>query len=287
VNIITMPEGPEVKITADGLRNEIINHSLTNIFVTEASRYYKKPLKHFNDINYPVKINDVYSKGKKIIIEGRDDLDEPITFISALAMEGSWKLHPGKHAGIELHVGEYKISQSVKKLESKILYFHDTRHFGSFDICFTQDEIDFVLKGVGPDLLNGDVSFEDYKSVISQSKLGHKEICWFMMEQKFFSGVGNYLLAEILYACKILPTRILKDLSAKDKNNLWHYSRKLLKESYESGGLTIATYFSMKGEKGVFDTKVYMRKTDPLGNPVVTGTFSNKRTSHYVPAVQI
>jgi RNA polymerase sigma-70 factor (ECF subfamily) len=26
--------------------------------------------------------------------------------------------------------------------------------------------------------------------------LSHKEICWFMMEQKFFSGVGNYLLSE-------------------------------------------------------------------------------------------
>jgi formamidopyrimidine-DNA glycosylase len=107
-----------------------------------------------------------------------------------------------------------------------------------------------------------------------------------MMEQKFFSGVGNYLLAEILYACKILPTRLLKDLSDKDKYNLWFYSKKLLKDSYESGGLTIATYFSMTGEKGIFDHKVYMRKTDPLGNPVFTAVFSNKRTSHYVPAVQ-
>lgn len=276
-----MPEGPEVKITADGLRNEILNRSLTNIFVTEASRYYKNTLKHFNEINYPVKITDVYSKGKKIIIKSIDDLGESITFISALAMEGSWKLHPGKHAGIELHL----ISDTITK--PKILYFHDTRHFGSFDICFNQDEIDFVLKSVGPDLLSENVSFEEYNSIISQNKLGHKEICWFMMEQKFFSGVGNYLLAEILYACKILPTRLLKDLNYKDKNNLWYYSLKLLRESYESGGLTIATYFSMKGEKGVFDTKVYMRKTDPFGNPVITGTFSNKRTSHYVPNIQI
>ena len=107
-----------------------------------------------------------------------------------------------------------------------------------------------------------------------------------MMEQKFFSGVGNYLLAEILYACKILPTRLLKNLSKSDKYNLWFQSRKLLKESYESGGLTIATYFSMSGEKGIFDTKVYMREKDTFGNPVYTGVFSNKRNSHFVPAIQ-
>jgi formamidopyrimidine-DNA glycosylase len=277
-----MPEGPEVKITADGLRSEILNLKLYNIKINESSRYYTRDMKNLDDIVYPVKINSVYSKGKKIIIEGRDDYDNPITFISALAMEGSWKLHTGKHAGIELHF-KTKVENQILQ---KILYFHDTRHFGTFDICMNQDEIDFVLKSVGPDLLNEDVHFDLYNSVISKENLGHKEICWFMMEQKYFSGVGNYLLAEILYECKILPTRLLKNLNNLDKYNLWYNSKKLLKSSYESGGLTIATYFSMSGEKGIFDTKVYMRDKDPFGNPVITGVFSNKRNSHYVPAIQ-
>lgn len=274
-----MPEGPEVRITADGIRAEILNNKITKILITEASRYYKNlyngSLEHFEDLTFPLLVKDVYSRGKKIIIETLTNDKTPIVFISALAMEGSWKLHSGKHAGIELHFPD------------KILYFHDTRHFGSFDICFTKEEIKNVMKFVGPDLLNEEVSFEEYDYIISQEKLGHKEICWFMMEQKFFSGVGNYLLAEILYACKILPTRLLKNLTYEDKYNLWFQSVKLLKESYHSGGLTIATYFSMKGERGVFDTKVYMKNKDPLGNPVFTSTFSNKRTSHFVPNVQV
>lgn len=290
-----MPEGPEVKITADGLRSEILYHKLSKIVFNEASRYHnvvqKGGFKNQNNIYFPMKISDVYSKGKKIIIEAYDDYDRLITFISALGMEGSWKLYTGKHAGIELHFTEYiyrdTLNNKTIKYEPKILYFHDTRHFGTFDICVNQDEIDFVLKSVGPDLLNDNVSFEQYDDVITQEKLSHKEICWFMMEQKFFSGIGNYLLAEILYACKILPTRLLKDLSSEDVYNLWFNSRKLIKESYESGGLTIATYFSMSGEKGIFDTKVYGKSKDPLGNPVYTGTFSNRRTSHYVPAIQV
>jgi formamidopyrimidine-DNA glycosylase len=291
-----MPEGPEVKITADGLKAEILNHKLSRIVFNEASRYHsvaqKGNFKNQNNIRFPMKISDVYSKGKKIIIVAYDDYDRPIVFISALGMEGSWKLYPGKHSGIELHFTEYTYYDHLKspigiKYESKILYFHDTRHFGTFDICMNQNEIDFVLKSVGPDLLNDDVSFEQYDEVITQERIYHKEICWFMMEQKFFSGVGNYLLAEILYACRILPTRLLRDLTAEDIYNLWFNSRKLIRESYESGGLTIATYFSMKGEKGIFDTKVYGKSRDPLGNPVYTGTFSNGRTSHYVPGVQI
>jgi len=106
------------------------------------------------------------------------------------------------------------------------------------------------------------------------------------MEQKFFSGVGNYILAEVLYECKILPTRLLKDLSSEDKYNLWFYSRKILKDSYQYGGVTISTYFGMNGERGIFRVKVYGQKYDPYGNPVSTGVFSNNRTSHFVPNVQ-
>jgi formamidopyrimidine-DNA glycosylase len=285
-----MPEGPEVKITADGLRSEILNHKLSKIIFNESSRYFKfakiGEVKNQNNVYFPMKISDVYSKGKKIIIEAYDDFDNLTTFISALGMEGSWKLYSGKHAGIELHFSEYIDRTKSIKYDSKILYFHDTRHFGTFDICTNQNEIDFVLKSVGPDLLSESVSFDEYDQIITQDKLGHKEICWFMMEQKFFSGVGNYLLAEILYACKILPTRFLRDLTNEDIYNLWFNSCKLIRESYESGGLTIATYFSMSGEKGIFDTKVYGKSTDPLGNPVYTGTFTNNRTSHYVPAIQ-
>jgi len=298
-----MPEGPEVKITSDGIRSEILGYELIGIEINSSTRYYKNGLKNLEDLDYPIKIDKVYSKGKKILIKGKDKRYNTITFISALAMEGSWKLYPGKHSGIELYFrllnpalapllnpalapSESQEPYNQYKVEYKVLYFHDTRHFGSFDICLNKEEEDFVMKFVGPDLLNEDVSFEQYQSIISKENLKEKEICWFMMEQKFLSGVGNYLLAEILYACKILPTRLLKNLSETDKYNLWFFSCKLLKDSYEAGGLTISTYFSMNGEKGIFDNKVYMREKDPLGNPVITGTFTNKRTSHYVPAIQ-
>ena len=269
-----MPEGPEVKIMADGLRSYIVGLYINNIVVTHASRYYKTGLKNLEITPFPLLVCEVVSKGKKIIIDCQTMDGVHIYLISALGMEGSWRLNGGKHAWIEVYAGE------------RILYFHDTRHFGTFNICHTQEEVNFVLKDVGPDLLSESVSFEDYDSVISRSKLGHKEVCWFMMEQKYFSGVGNYLLAEILYASRILPTRSLSSLSYEEKYSLWYNSVNLIREAYEQGGLTIATYRSMNGDKGIFETKVYGKSYDPLGNPVYRETFSNGRTSHYCPNVQ-
>jgi formamidopyrimidine-DNA glycosylase len=270
-----MPEGPEVRITAEALNEQMQYDSINYIYINPSSRYYKSGIKNQYSISYPIYINYVKSKGKKIIIDGTDNDGNNIIFVSALAMEGNWKLYSGKHSGIELHM-----------TSGKTLYFHDTRHFGTFHICMTDSEFNFVMKDVGPDLLNDYVSFEDYNYVISKNKLGHKEICWFLMEQKFFSGVGNYIMAEILYESGILPTRKLCDLSDSEKYSIWENSVRILQASYECGGHTIATYFSMNGSSGTYPCKCYGRNYDPYGNKVYRSTFSNGRTSHYVPDVQ-
>jgi len=195
--------------------------------------------------------------------------------INALGMEGSWKPYSGKHAGIELECSS-----------GETLYFHDTRHFGTFHVCREESEYNFVMKDVGPDLLNDDVPFEDYSYKIRNNRIKNKEICSFMMDQSYFSGIGNYLLAEILYECRILPTRKLKDLSDDEVYSLWSNSIDIINQAYNANGKTIRTYFSMSDEAGTFECKCYGQQYDPEGRPVYTGTFSNGRTSHYVPDYQ-
>ena len=270
-----MPEGPEVRVTAEAINNEIAGDYITYIQVNKSSRYHKSGINNHYCVSYPLEVSSVDSKGKKIRFHCYDNDGNSITIISALAMEGNWKLYSGKHAGIELHMES-----------GKVLYFHDTRHFGTFHICVNDDEYDFVMKDVGPDLLNEDISFEEFDEVISRYKLGKKEICWFLMEQKFFSGVGNYLLAEILYASRVLPYRTLNTLSEDEKYDIWSNTTRLIRESYESGGMTIATYFSMDGSPGSFSCVCYGNKYDPNGYPILRGTFSNGRTSWYCPDMQ-
>lgn len=269
-----MPEGPEVRIMADGLENCLRYTNIKNIRVTPASKYHRLGLKNLPRLQYPLYVYKVTSKGKKIIIDCGD-----VTLVSALGMEGKWRKEGGKHAGLII---EYDYDG-----DDRCLYFHDSRHFGNFDICMNDTEFNHTMKDVGPDLLSDDVSLSEYRNKILQKNLKNKEVCWFMMEQKYFSGIGNYLMAEILYECRIMPNRLIKDLSDDDIENMWDASIRIIRESYKYGGLTISTYSDIDGNSGVYDHKVYGKKYDPYGNPVKTSTFSNGRTSHYVPALQV
>jgi formamidopyrimidine-DNA glycosylase len=94
-----MPEGPEVRITADGLNSVMSGDSIIDIVITNKSRYYGKDVRNLYDVSYPIYINSVSSRGKKILING-----DGITIISSLGMEGKWRTYGGKHAGIELHM---------------------------------------------------------------------------------------------------------------------------------------------------------------------------------------
>jgi DNA-formamidopyrimidine glycosylase len=278
-----MPEGPEVKSVAVSLNNKISKLYINDIIIDELSRYYKNPslVDSLSKIIFPLHILKVYSKGKKILFECSDANKLKIYLVSALAMSGRWQYFKGKHSGIQMNLTSTKAGEIKYKL-----YFDDQRHFGSL-VVVHESELSKILKNVGPDLLSEDVSFCDYRDVINLPRLKKKQICWFLLQQKYFSGVGNWIRAEILYECKIAPNRKLEDLSETDVKNLYHWSIKILKDAYNVKGLTISNYIDPEGNYGTYNVKVYMRKHDPLGHKVVTSVFSDKRTIHWVPEVQV
>jgi formamidopyrimidine-DNA glycosylase len=270
-----MPEGPEVRITADGLDRITRYNNIHSIEVTEKSRYHREGITHLYDVTYPLLVNEVTSRGKKIIFNCLDYNGYSVTLVSALGMEGKWRTYDGKHAGIRLYLND-----------GVIVYFHDTRHFGTFDICMSNDEYHFVMKSVGPDLMRDNISYDDYYSVIKRKRLGNKDVYCFLMDQSYFSGIGNYLAAEALYASQILPDRTLGSLSNDEVYRLYWNSLELIQSSYDSGGMTISTYFDLDDKPGSFTCKCYGRRYDPEGREIVKRTFSNGRTSWYCPDYQ-
>ena len=109
------------------------------------------------------------------------------------------------------------------------------------------------------------------------------------MDQSIIAGVGNYLKAEILYASKISPHRICESLTDKDIFRICANTNRIMRISYESGGATILTYKDEDGKPGTFSRRfmVYNQASDPLGNQVVRETTKDKRTTHWVPSIQI
>ena len=287
-----MPEGPEVRRMAESLQARLAGKSIFRITITEKSRYSKNGLSLFDRLKYPLEINQIVSRGKRIIFHCHhlDLLTQactPFWLVSFLGMEGRWQFVRGSHSGIEVQIGHTIYTRPILRVRETTVYFNDTRHFGALIICTSEAELQASFSRIGPDLLADTITLEQYRVVARQKGLVNKEVAWFLMEQKYFSGVGNYLKAEILYASRLHPGRIMNTLTDTDLEKLYTSTLSIIHDSYRNGGLTIATYSDANGVIGKYQRKIYNKTVDPLGNPIIRQEFSDKRTTHWVPMLQV
>lgn len=296
-----IPEGVECELGAGEIRNfirQIDCKTIIGISWDEGSKYssrYKGKRKDLKGLEYaklPLTVERVFSIGKLIIMKCMNVEKEIIYGLFHLGMTGKFvfgKESKTKHSNLWIKFGDPK---SAYKEVSRF-YFTDARKFGSFSIYKNLTE---VLKKNGPCLMAAAlIKYKRDESVVpeyaatkqlwnialSRSK-SNKPISEFMMEQKYVSGIGNYLRAEILYACKIEPKRCIRDLSDDNKDLLYEKSLEIIFSSWNSKGPS-KKYF----KDGSFQLKVYSRKFDSFGNPVVTYVDAKNRVVHYVPAVQV
>lgn len=283
-----MPEGPEVRCVAESLNRHLSGKQLINFGLTEKSRYHAKgQFKGMHLLGFNLHLQSVNVRGKRIIFIFRTHTGQLIYMLSFLGMEGHWLQYPTQHTAFWMMFGNVRSIDTHDIITGhKVFYYEDSRHFGSLDVFSDLSELAKALKNVGPDLLNEDVPIDLYRKTLRNSRIASKEIAWFMLEQKYFSGVGNYLRSEILYEAKIAPHRLIGTLTEEEIQLLHYISIKVLHEAYKCHGLTIASYVDPDGIKGTYVPKVYQQAMDPLGNSVSTVTLSDGRTTHWVPNVQ-
>ena len=70
------------------------------------------------------------------------------------------------------------------------------------------------LKKLGFDWLSNTPSFEEFLFLVSKTRKT-RPICKFLMDQTKTAGIGNYILAEVLYASKIHPFAQCGDIEDK------------------------------------------------------------------------
>lgn len=295
---IKMPEGPEVRTIVDVLSEKMVGSTIWSISWDESSKFssYLSSLPYLKYI-FPASIDGVFCKGKQIFFKLTSIVYSKIFYInSTLGMEGKWYFQSGesyekkqKHSNLWFNLYEKTLPDNSCKniicIYPYKAYFDDTRHFGNFTL---QSEYEFNEKwnSIGPDLLAEDIPLNVWTKAFLQKRRQHMQICVFLMNQNYFSGIGNYLKSEILYRCRILPDRTLGSLSDIDVSNLLKHSQETIRESYASKGLTIRSYWDPNGNKGTFKRVVYQKETDPFGNKVISGKFKDGRTSFFVPQLQ-
>lgn len=243
-----MPEGPEVRNIA-----RILNIRLAgaNLILINKERIERR-------------IVEVACHGKLIIF-----VLEDLYLTSTLGMTGSWVFEKKKGYRAVL-------STSLGKV-----YFVDQRGFGKLDLV-NEEGLRKKLNKLGVDLLEaslaGGIEDEEWLALIPKSK---KKICTFLLEQDCICGIGNYLRAEILYAAKISPFRLLNSLTREELLKLKRSCLSIIQRAYISNGLTIKNYADPEGRKGEFVCKLYGRKRDPLDQEVKKEKVGG-RTIYYV-----
>jgi formamidopyrimidine-DNA glycosylase len=229
----------------------------------------------------------VFSKGKKIFIKILLDNGREIYLASFLGMEGHWLYKKAKYSTITMHLGILKkIGNKLLDISNKNIYYDDSCKFGFLKILGTEEEFNDEYNVMGPDYLSGDITYEIFKTKIQSTRIVNKYITSFLLEQKWFSGIGNYLKSEILWLACISPHRLIGTLLDEEIELLYKSIMEIIIESYNKGGLTISTYKGPNGELGLYEPLAYKRKIDNNGDIIIAEKIGDDRNTYWCPTRQ-
>jgi len=287
-----MPEGVEVCLTALFLKHEFEGKELTE-FKVIGGRYSRHKLDGIELLNNKFVIEEINSKGKLLWFKLVGN--ETLYLFNKFGLEGMWSFVRNKHSGVMMKIGD------------DVIYYNDSRNFGSFLVSKVYDE------NLAPDFLKNEFA-DDW---ILGTRLEKRKIVEVLMDQRGLgSGLGNYLVAEILYHVGISPYTLLVDISkdaqlsskllqsikyitklaflrsnvgyiARFDDRIKKYIAKLRKEIENDSNHEYNFHKDVVLGDDVFQFNVYRRKYDLLGNKVKADKIIQNRTTYWVPDVQV
>lgn len=287
-----MPEGPEVTTITNGLAALLVGNEITDIFITDKSRYHKRAPDGFTsfmvDVHNPlitVKVTEITNKGKFIYWR----FSNGWVLFQTLGMSGGWYHMPKSHTGIQL---DYTID-TPHRTDNASLYFNDQRRFATLKWIAplnAKKELNKKLTEIGPDMLNKPPPFAEFLAIMRRPRNKARTINRIITDQKQISGVGNYLRSEILYASRINPHRTIESLSDNDIKTIYNATKDKILASYKTGGASIQHYSDVDNKKGTysFHMAVYKKKTDPNGRKVKMEKIAGDgQSTYWVPDYQV
>lgn len=271
-----MPELPEVALTAIKLNERIGGTKLHQINI-KGGRYLKhgKPeglieLEH----RFPCTIEEVDFHGKLLTMKLKDSAGKDWWMWNTFGMSGGWKSKQSKHGHVEFVT------------DAGNFYYTDARNFGTIKFTDSLQKTEDKIATKGPNHIKEEISDDLFKQRIQMA--GDKNICKVLMDQRYISGIGNYIKAEVLYRCKISPHRTTGSLTDEEFSLLNKYTNEVIWGSFYKGGATLRSYLGLDFDKGnyVFHFKVYGRSKCDNGYKVIREETPDGRTTHWVKEIQ-
>lgn len=231
-----MPELPEVETIRYQLASALPFNIDACFFSPLASRLIKQL--DFDPTGFC--ITQIKRHAKWLIFE----LQPEGIILSHLGMSGSWRISQqpiqDKHKHIEF------IDQTQKSL--KYLSYIDPRRFGHFYILSNNN---FKKKQSSFDIDITSPHFDENHIAELFFKFPKRIIKSFLLDQKAFPGIGNYMASEICARSGILPMRRAGELEARDIIKIKAAIALVVKEAIETNGTTFGGgYRDANGAKG-------------------------------------
>ena len=277
-----MPELPEVEIVKQSLNKSITGKIIKDILIKNRNLRFKIP-KNFEKNILKKKITKVDRFSKHLILKFEDSsnlmihlgMSGTIHLISKSRKKNSITntsfyhspLLPKKHNHVEMKIDNFK------------LIYNDPRRFGYFSYFKSDEQINNNFKKYGPEpfdpLFNKNYIFNYFKNK-------KKNIKNFLIDQNFVSGIGNIYASEILFLCKILPSKQVSLLSLNDCQKISHFSKVVLKKAIDKGGSSIRDFKNISGNQGSFQKNfnVYQRENKNCLKYSCKGTIHKKFISN-------
>lgn len=288
-----MPECPEIYIMSLFLKSKVMNKKIKSIDVFDKTNAKMKKIKTKMINNN--EILDISTKGKLLWFE----LSDGKYILSSFGLEGYWS---------------YEETNKYEKLKITFdddtnLYYIDKLNFGTLEIG-KKELLETKINKLGIDILQTKISDNELKNIIVKYKnklKKDKNIVKILMSQDdIICGIGNYLVAEILYDAKINPHRNLQDLDNDELLKLAHSMRKLVKNAYYHNDTRYTKHYNtfMKTLQSKIDDgkynefhedikllknfrlHVYRQEIDSHGNEVKTDNIVVGRTTYWCPEIQ-
>lgn len=217
-----MPEGPEIRRSADFLGEVLNQQTLVDVEIGLSSIEH-----HYDDI-YNQTVKQVTSWGKAMLIQLENDL----TIYSHNQLYGVW--HVARR-------GELTVTQRSLRLG-----LHTETHsavlYSASDISVWPTERikqQPLLSKLGPDILNKTLTPEKIAKRLYSTRFRRRRIGNLFLEQHFLAGIGNYLRSEILFFAGVMPQLRPVDLSDAASFRLAQASIDVSNRSYKTGGYTV------------------------------------------------
>jgi len=170
------------------------------------------------------------------------DLDNGGHLISHLGMSGSWQMGHDrlneKHGHIEL----------IDQTKNNVLTYIDPRRFGHFYILNNEG---FHKKVSSIPIDVSDPTFDENTIAELFFKNPQKQIKPYLLDQKAFPGVGNYMASEICARSGILPTRLNGNITSEEIIKIKDSIQIVISGAIETKGTTFSGgYRDATGSKG-------------------------------------